>query len=102
MLCAGMLIHLCAGKGCWVCCPDFFFPAPPVICCSCSYPQVTLLDKVEGYRYLTRLIRGGLSGMVENTDVYFPRMLAIPDQVKIGCDNPLNWCVGGFVVSVAV
>lgn len=55
------------------------------------YPQVTLQDKVEGYRYLSRLVRGGLSGMVENADVFFPRMLPIPDQVKIGCDNPLNW-----------
>ncbi|MGI9604212.1 MAG: hypothetical protein ACR2QE_20200 [Acidimicrobiales bacterium] len=46
------------------------------------------LDRIEGFRYLSRLTRGGLQSFIEANDRTFPRVLAIPEQLKIGCDNP--------------
>jgi hypothetical protein len=46
------------------------------------------LDRAEGYRFLTRLIRGGLSSFMESGDSRFPLIRTMPDQVKIGSDNP--------------
>ena len=46
------------------------------------------LDRIEGFRYLSRLTRGGLQSFVEANDRTFPRVLPIPEQLKIGCDNP--------------
>lgn len=48
----------------------------------------TDLDKVEGYRFLTRLLRGGLSSYMEMGDTKFPIVRPMPYQLKIGCDNP--------------
>ena len=42
------------------------------------------LDRVEGYRYLSRLARGGLYSSIETGDGRFPLLTAMPDQVKIG------------------
>ncbi|HEX6351977.1 DUF1214 domain-containing protein [Actinophytocola sp.] len=49
----------------------------------------TPLDRVEGYRYLTRLVREMLYSTVENADPDFPRFHEL-DRVKIGADNPDN------------
>jgi hypothetical protein len=46
------------------------------------------LDRAEGYRFLTRLIRGGLHSFMEAGDARFPLINTMPDQVKIGSDNP--------------
>ena len=46
------------------------------------------LDRIEGFRYLSRLARGGLVAFVENGDPVFAQILPIPHNLKIGCDNP--------------
>jgi hypothetical protein len=46
------------------------------------------LDRAEGYRFLTRLVRGGLHSFMEAGDARFPVIKTMPDQVKIGSDNP--------------
>ena len=46
------------------------------------------LDRIEGFRYLSRLARGGLQSFVENDDRVRPHLLPIPFNLKIGCDNP--------------
>ena len=46
------------------------------------------LDRIEGFRYLSRLSRGALQAFVENGDAPFSRILPIPYNLKIGCDNP--------------
>ncbi len=47
------------------------------------------LDRAEGYRYLTRLLRNALYATVENSDPERPAMQGL-DLVKIGADNPDN------------
>jgi hypothetical protein len=49
----------------------------------------TPLDRAEGFRYLTRLVREMLYATVENADPDFPRLRGL-DLVKIGADNPDN------------
>ncbi len=49
----------------------------------------TVLDRAEGYRYLTRLLRNTLYATLENSDADRPRMQGL-DLVKIGADNPDN------------
>jgi hypothetical protein len=49
----------------------------------------TPLDRAEGYRYLTRLVREMLYSTVDNADPDFPRLHEL-DLVKIGADNPDN------------
>ncbi len=49
----------------------------------------TPLDRAEGYRYLTRLLREMLYMTVENADPDFPRLHRL-DLTKIGADNPDN------------
>lgn len=49
----------------------------------------TALDRAEGYRYLTRLLRNALYATVENSDPDRPRMQGL-DLVKMGADNPDN------------
>ena len=46
------------------------------------------LDRTEGFRFLSRLVRGGLSSFVEAGDARYPLIRTMPDQVKIGSDNP--------------
>ena len=55
------------------------------------------LDRIEGYRFLSRLARGGLYSSIETGDVRFPVLTAIPDQVKIGSDNPDSLYVSGNI-----
>lgn len=49
----------------------------------------TPLDRAEGYRYLTRLLREMLYSTVENADPDFPWLHQL-DLTKIGADNPDN------------
>ncbi|WP_419846470.1 hypothetical protein [Candidatus Poriferisocius sp.] len=45
------------------------------------------LDRLEGFRYLSRLTRGGL-GRLENHGPAHAQILPIAHNLKIGCDNP--------------
>ena len=45
------------------------------------------LDRLEGFRYLSRLTRGEL-GRLENHGPAYTQILPIAHNVKIGCDNP--------------
>ena len=45
------------------------------------------IDRLEGFRYLTRLTRGEL-GRLESHGPAYARILPIAHNVKIGCDNP--------------
>jgi hypothetical protein len=49
----------------------------------------TPLDRAEGLRYLTRLLRNALYATLENSDPDRPRWQGL-DLVKIGADNPDN------------
>ncbi len=55
------------------------------------------LDRIEGYRFLSRLARGGLHSSIESGDVRFPLLTTMPDQVKIGSDNPDSLYMSGNV-----
>ena len=49
------------------------------------------LDKAEGYRYLTRLLRLALEMSLEKSDPYFPEFYSLSHETaKIGADNPDN------------
>ncbi|MBK5288952.1 MAG: hypothetical protein JJE46_10835 [Acidimicrobiia bacterium] len=48
----------------------------------------TDLDRAEGYRYLSRLARGGLERFLEHGDAQFPTVPTLTYNLKIGCDNP--------------
>jgi len=47
-----------------------------------------VIDRVEGFRHLARLVRGGLESYLEVGDPRFPLVSGLPNQVKIGSDNP--------------
>lgn len=49
-------------------------------------------NRAEGYRYLTRLLRGSLESFLEFSDPAFP-VLRCPchETIKIGADNPDNY-----------
>jgi hypothetical protein len=47
------------------------------------------LDRAEGYRYLSRLVRLALEKFVEHADPATPRFYRLSHETaKIGCDNP--------------
>lgn len=49
------------------------------------------LDRAEGYRYLTRLVRAGLEAFVEHADPAAPELRRmVHETVKMGADNPDN------------
>lgn len=51
----------------------------------------TPLDRAEGWRYLTRLLRIGLGMHLEYADAQFPAFFSTSDETaKIGADNPDN------------
>ncbi len=51
----------------------------------------TELDRAEGFRYLTRLLRLGLESKLEYADTDFPGFYALSHTTaKIGADNPDN------------
>jgi hypothetical protein len=51
----------------------------------------TALDRAEGVRYLTRLLRAGLDGQLEHGDPRFPGFYQLSNEtIKIGNDNPDN------------
>lgn len=51
----------------------------------------TVLDRAEGWRYLSRLVRLGLENKLEFADTDFPGVYALSHETgKIGADNPDN------------
>ncbi len=49
-------------------------------------------DQAEGYRYLTRLLRGGLESFLEFRDPAFPQLrCGAHETIKLGADNPDNY-----------
>ena len=46
------------------------------------------LDRAEGIRYLSRLLRGALEAHMERASAAHPHIATIPFNVKIGVDNP--------------
>ncbi len=51
-----------------------------------------LLDRAEGFRYLSRLTRAGLEAFIEYADPLAPELhRPIHETVKIGADNPDNY-----------
>jgi hypothetical protein len=57
-----------------------------------------VLNQAEGYRYLTRLVRGGLEAFVEYADPLFPRFQRmVHETVKLGADNPDNFYVSARI-----
>lgn len=46
------------------------------------------LERAEGYRYLTRLLRNSLERFVENSEPYRPRVLDPPWRVSIAIQSP--------------
>ena len=48
-------------------------------------------SQAEGYRYLTRLLRGGLESYLEFSDPLFPELrCGAHETIKLGADNPDN------------
>lgn len=48
-------------------------------------------NQAEGYRYLSRLLRGGLEGFLEFRDPLFPQFrCGAHETIKLGADNPDN------------
>lgn len=49
-------------------------------------------DQAEGYRYLSRLVRAGLEGFLEDADPRTPTLKrVVHETVKMGADNPDNY-----------
>jgi hypothetical protein len=59
--------------------------------------ETSAFDRGEGLRYLSRLLRAGLHSFAEGTGTLHPRFRAMPDDVKMGLDNPDNYYVGASV-----
>ncbi len=58
--------------------------------CGPGAPQGAL-DQAEGYRYLTRLLRGGLETLLEHADPLAPVLrLTAHETIKLGADSPDN------------
>src|SRR5690349_16080042 len=52
----------------------------------------TPLDRAEGFRYLTRLLRSALETFVEDADPAAPELLrTCHETIKMGADNPDNY-----------
>jgi hypothetical protein len=52
-------------------------------------------SQAEGYRYLSRLVRGGLENFMESADVNCPQLVSIANggrvaPIKLGSDSPDN------------
>jgi hypothetical protein len=51
-----------------------------------------LFNRAEGFRYLARLLRGGLENQVEFSDPRYPNFFSLSHEtLKIGNDNPDNF-----------
>jgi hypothetical protein len=53
--------------------------------------ETSTFDRAEGLRYLSRLLRAGLHAFAENPGPRTPRFRSLPEDVKMGLDNPDNY-----------
>jgi hypothetical protein len=56
--------------------------------------ETSAFDRGEGLRYLSRLLRAGLHAFAENPGPKNPKFRTMPDDCKMGLDNPDNYYVG--------
>jgi len=54
-------------------------------------------NRAEGFRYLTRLLRNSLEGVIETGSPEFPVMRGLGNMVKLGADNPDNLYMGATI-----
>ena len=54
-------------------------------------------NRAEGFRYLTRLLRNSLEGVIEGGSSEFPTLRSLGHMVKMGADNPDNIYLGGAI-----
>ncbi len=54
-------------------------------------------NRAEGFRYITRLLRNALEGVIEGGSPEFPVMRTLGNMVKMGADNPDNIYLGGGI-----
>src|SRR5512140_1195929 len=55
-------------------------------------------NQAEGYRYLSRLVRGGLEAFIEYADPLSPTFQRmVHETVKLGADNPDNFYVSARI-----
>jgi hypothetical protein len=54
-------------------------------------------NRAEGFRYLTRLLRNALEGVIEGGSPEYPVMRSLGNMVKLGADNPDNIYLGGGI-----
>ncbi|GIL59879.1 hypothetical protein Vafri_14701 [Volvox africanus] len=59
--------------------------------------QLDALDRREGLRYFTRIVRGGLEAFMDCWDPAYPVLRPLPYNVKLGADNPDNLYMYGTV-----
>jgi len=55
------------------------------------------LNRAEGYRYLTRLLRNALETVIEGGGAEFPILRRLGNLVKMGADNPDNIYQGASI-----
>ncbi|PNW88193.1 hypothetical protein CHLRE_01g018450v5 [Chlamydomonas reinhardtii] len=58
---------------------------------------VDALDRREGLRYMSRVLRGGVEAFLESWDPAYPVLRPLPYNVKLGADNPDNLYMYGTV-----
>ncbi len=56
--------------------------------------ETSVFDRAEGLRYLSRLLRAGLHAFAENPGARHPCFRALPENVRMGLDNPDNYYLG--------
>jgi len=54
-------------------------------------------NRAEGFRYLTRLLRNSLEGVIESGSAEYPVMRGLGNMVKLGADNPDNMYLGATI-----
>ena len=54
-------------------------------------------NRAEGFRYLTRLLRNSLEGVIETGSPEYPVMRGLGNMVKLGADNPDNLYMGATI-----
>jgi hypothetical protein len=54
-------------------------------------------NRAEGFRYLTRLLRNSLEGVIETGSPDLPVMRGLGTMVKLGADNPDNLYMGATI-----
>ncbi len=62
-----------------------------------SRTPIDAFNRAEGFRYLTRLLRNSLEGVIESGSAEYPVMRGLGNMVKLGADNPDNKYQGATI-----